>query len=48
MIKPALRVLKTVGAAAAVTATAAVAGGTAFAITYPDLAKQALNYILGK
>ena len=48
LAKPALRVLKPIGAALALTATAAVAGGTALAIAYPDLAKQALDYIIGK
>ncbi|MBW3002745.1 serine/threonine protein kinase [Candidatus Woesearchaeota archaeon] len=48
LIKPALRVLKPVGAAAALVGTAAVAGTAALAIAYPDLAKQALDYIMGK
>ncbi|MBD3304513.1 protein kinase [Candidatus Woesearchaeota archaeon] len=48
LLKPAIRVLKPIGAAAAITATAAVAGGAALAIAYPDLAKQALDYIVGK
>jgi len=48
LLKPALRVLKPVGAAAAIAGTAAVAGGTTLAIAHPELAKQIVDYIMSK
>jgi len=48
IVNPALRVLKPIGAAAALAGTAAVAGGTALAIAHPDLAEQIVDYIVGK
>ncbi|MBW3004993.1 serine/threonine protein kinase [Candidatus Woesearchaeota archaeon] len=48
VMNPVLRVLKPIGAAAALVGTAAVAGGTALAIAHPELAKQIVDYIAGK
>jgi serine/threonine protein kinase len=48
LINPALRVLKPIGAAAAIAGTAAVAGGTTLAIAHPELAKQIVDYIMSK
>ena len=48
ILNPAKTVLKPFALAGAAIATAAVAGGTALAIAYPELAKQIVEYVAGK